>query len=421
VGQVATPSASRSDSAPAPRPIRAQTRRVTIPAVVLRDFPELDHRIWLLAGARFIVTAGFAAVMPFLAMHLAVERHIPVLRIGALWTVVGIVSSAMQWVAGETTDRFGRRRMLLGAMLLRSANLVGLGWAVGHHASFSTIGVLCVVNGAMRAFYDPAASAVVAALCLPSERVAAFSLHRVGSSLGWAAGPLAVTFSPEAAYSAIFYVAAPLTLLAAIAVAMIPETGPTVPRPPISWSQLRDLRRDHVFMRFLSATFVFFVMQTQLYHIMPIYAAKHLGLDRSQVGTLFVANGVLVVVVQLPAVRFIRKIGTAGALGLGSLGYILAYGGAGLATGYLGLVACVVVATLCEIVASPAHQARVTALAPGDNVASYAGVSGLVTGLAQTIGPIVGSFLIELISPRVGWGLIALLGIVAAYGFRRRA
>ena len=50
---------------------------MTIPAAVaplLLEFPALDRRIWILACARVIVTAGFAAVMPFLAMHLAVER-----------------------------------------------------------------------------------------------------------------------------------------------------------------------------------------------------------------------------------------------------------------------------------------------------------------------------------------------------------
>jgi MFS family permease len=358
--------------------------------------------------------------MPFLAVHLAVERHVSVLSIGLLWTIVGLVSASMQWVAGTVTDRLGRRRVLLAAMVLRSLNLVALGWAIGARAGFGGIAVLCMVNGAMRAFYDPAASAVVAELCSRDERVAAFSLHRVGSSLGWAAGPLAVTFAAEASYSAIFYVAAPLTLLAAGAVALIPAIGPAAARPATRRAPLAALRRDPKFLRFLAATFAFFVLQTQMYHMLPIYAAKHLGLDRTQVGTLFVANGILVVLVQLPAVRFIRRLGTAGALVLGSLGYLVAYGGVAAARGYLTLFACVVVATLCEIVAAPAHQARITALAPPDDVAGYAGMAGLVQGLAQTTGPILGSCLIELVPFGLGWLPLALFGVAAAFGFRRR-
>jgi MFS family permease len=400
---------------------RHATRRVTIPAIVLGDAPRLDRRIWLLTVARFVVTAGFAAVMPFLAIHLAVERHIPILRIGLLWTVVGFVSASMQWVAGQAADRVGRRRVLLTAMVLRSINLAALGWAIGAHASLGVIGFLCIINGAMRAFYDPAASAVVASLSSRDDRVTAFSLHRVGSSLGWAAGPLAVTFAPEASYGAIFYVAAPITLLAAIAVSFIRETGPiTSNGRKARLSDIARYFRDARFARFLLATLPFFVLQTQMYHILPIYAAKHLGLDRTQVGSLFVANGILVVLLQLPAVQIIQRIGTAGALVAGSFGYVVAYCGVGLASGYFSLLACVLLATLCEIVAVPAHQARLTGLAPADQVAGYAGLGGLVQGLAQTSGPIVGSALIDLLPAAMGWGILAVLGIVAAFGFRRR-
>lgn len=432
MGRVALPSFEKSpqgrgpERAPVERAgpsgdlVRHVTRKVTIPAIVLGDAPRLDRRIWLLTAARFVVTAGFAAVMPFLAIHLAVERHIPILRIGVLWTSVGLVSASMQWVAGHLTDRLGRRRVLLAAMILRSLNLAALGFAIGAHASLPVIGALCIMNGAMRAFYDPAAAAVVAALSARDDRVTAFSLHRVGSSLGWAAGPLAVTFASEASYAAFFYVAAPVTLLAAGVVALIPDTGPSDAR---AGARLRDVARyfrDARFARFLLATLPFFVLQTQMYHILPIYAAKHLGLDRTQVGSLFVANGVLVVLLQLPAVQIIQRIGTAGALVAGSFGYVLAYCGVGLANGYFSLLACVLIATMCEIVAVPAHQARLTGLAPVNEVTGYAGVGGLVQGLAQTSGPIVGSALVDLLPPAMGWGVLALLGIAAAFGFRRQ-
>jgi MFS family permease len=407
------------DSAPDFTP-QEITRRITIPGIVLGQATELDRRIWLLAATRFVVTAGFAAVMPFLALHLVVERHFTILRIGVLWTMVGLVSASMQWVAGHVTDRLGRRRVLLVAMVLRSLNLAALGWAIGDRASFSTIALLCAVNGAMRAFYDPAASALVAALCPRDKRVAAFSLHRVGSSLGWAAGPLAITFAPEAAYSTIFYIAAPITLIAAAAVALLPETGPLGGQTRVRWSQLAAFHRDRKFVRFLIATLPFFVLQTQMYHMLPLYAAKYLGLDRTQVGSLFVVNGILVVLVQMPAVELIRRMGTAGALVLASIGYVVAYVGVGLASGYLSLLFCVVLATLCEIAALPAHQARVTALAPIDSVAGYVGLGGLVQGIAQTSGPIVGGCLIELTTPTLGWIALALLGLAAAAGFRRR-
>lgn len=412
------------DHAPGSDPPRAATRRVTIPAAVaplLLQFPELDSRIWVLAVARLIVTAGFSAVMPFLAMHLAVDRGVPLMKIGLLWTVVGLCSASMQWVAGQVADRVGRRPVLLTAMLVRSVNLAAMGYAVGVEASFGAIAALCLVNGAMRAFYDPVASAVVASLASPDERVAAFSLHRVGSSLGWAAGPMAATLASGASYSLLFYVAAPVTLLAALAMARIPETrAPAAPRPRLRLPDFSALRGDTVFLRFLAATFAFYLVQTQMYHIMSIYAARDLGLDRAQVATLFTLNGVLVVLIQLPAVRYIRHVGTRGALVVGSLGYFVGYAACGVATSYLPLLLCVAVITCCEIVAVPAQQSAVTGMAPPDKVAGYAGTFGLVQGAAQTVGPVLGSVMLELLAPTHAWFLLGMAGLAAAYGYRRR-
>jgi MFS family permease len=387
---------------------------------LLREFPSLDRRIWILAAARLIVTAGFATVMPFLAMHLAVERGISVLKIGLLWTVVGLASSLTQWIAGQVADRLGRRRVMLVAMVVRSANLAALGYAIGAQASFPVIAGLCLINGAMRAFYDPVASAVVASLATPDERVAAFSLHRVGSSLGWAAGPLAATLASGVSFEVMFYLAAPLTLLAAAAISTIPETRPVQVKPRQHLTELVAYARDRPFMRFLVAGFAFYLLQTQMYHIMAIYAAKHVGLDRAQVGTLFTLNGILVVLIQLPAVRYIRHVGTRGALIIGSLGYAIAYAGCAFAWGYLPLLACVALITLSEIVAVPAQQAMMTGMAPPEKVAGYAGLFGLMQGAAQTGGPILGTCLLEFVSPQGAWLSLSLLGFVAAALYRQR-
>ena len=42
---------------------------------LLAEFRALDRRVWVLAAARLVVTAGFAMVMPFLAMHLAIDHY----------------------------------------------------------------------------------------------------------------------------------------------------------------------------------------------------------------------------------------------------------------------------------------------------------------------------------------------------------
>ena len=415
----AQPPVHQATPAVAPK-MPPRIRRVTIPASVspVIQIPALDARIWLLAAVRFVVTAGFAVVMPFLAMHLVVDRGISVLRIGGLWAMSSAGCAAMQWIAGHLADRIGRRPVLVAGMIVRSANLALLGYAIGQSASFGVIGFLAILNGALRGFYDPVAWAVVASLASREERVAAFSLHRVGSSLGWVAGPLVATLAASAEFSTLFYVCAPFTLLAPLLAMFIPETRPEQPRKTPSLFDILAFGGDPIFVRFLFASFAYFMLQTQMYHMMSVYAAKYVGLGRAQVGTLFTLNAILVVVLQLPAVQWIRKLGTAKTLVFGSLGYMVAFAACGLAFNHVSLLACVGLITLCEIMTAPAQQAQVTALAPPDKVARYTGIFGLFQGAAQTIGPVLGVFLLETVSPRGAWFVLATLGVAAALLYR---
>ena len=62
----------------------------------------------------------------------------------------------------------------------------------------------------------------------------------------------------------------------------------------------------------------------------------------------------------------------------------------------------------------------VTEMAPPEKVAGYAGLYGLVQGAAQTAGPVLGTFLIEFVSPRGAWQILAALGLVAALVYQQR-
>ena len=69
-----------------------------------------------------------------------------------------------------------------------------------------------------------------------------------------------------------------------------------------------------------------------MFQTLSIYAAKVLHLSRAEVGTLYTLNGILVVLLQLPAVRAIVRLGTRRALMVGAVGYAASYAAVGLAT-----------------------------------------------------------------------------------------
>lgn len=388
----------------------------------LAESRALDPRIWYLAVARLVVTAGFSMVFPFLAMYLSVERKVPALTVGAIWAVAGVLSAASQWVAGVLSDRYGRRPLMLGSMVLRSLNLAGMGLAVLSESSVLVIGALTVGNGVLRAFFDPPATALVADLVPVEQRVSAYSLQRVGTNIGWAAGPAAAGLAAGTSYAVLFFASVPISLLATFLVARIVGPGcepaplhPTAPRPRTDW---RALRGDRVFVRFLLATAAFFILQVQLYQSISIYAAKVLHLDRAEVGTIYSLNGVLVVLLQFPAVRYIRRLGPR-ALVVGSLGYALAYASVGLAQGHGSLLVCIAAVTLAEIIVAPAQQTAVTSLAPAGRIGAYSGLFGLAQVVGQSSGPLIGTALLDHIPARGAWFALAIFGVLAAFGYQR--
>lgn len=367
-----------------------------------------------------VVTAGFSMVMPFLAIHLAVERGVPAWLIGVIWTVAGVLGAGAQWIAGELADRLGRRPLMLAAMLLRAANLAAMGLAVSHEAPIFVIGALTVLNGVLRAFFDPVAAALVADACPPETRVSAYSLQRVGINLGWAAGPAVAAMAGGVSYATLFFASVPLNLIATAALWTVRDLPCTAAPRPLSPRELFAFRDDRPFLRFLLATTALYILQVQLYQTTSIYAARVLHMTRVEVGTLYTLNGVLVVLFQLPAVQFINRLGTRGALVVGSLGYAASYACVGLASGYAGLLGCIAAVTLAEIVTQPAMQTSVAALAPPGRVGSYTGLFGLAQIAGQSTGPLIGTALLDGVPPRAAWFLLALFGAGAAIGYRSR-
>jgi MFS family permease len=396
-------------------------------AAALHEFRTLDRRVWVLTAARVVVTFGVSMVMPLLAYHLNQERHVRAVLVGLIWTVSGIAAAGVQWLAGSLADRVGRRPVMLGAMAARAANLALMGLAIQRQAPVLVIAALCVANAVLRAFFDPVASAMIADLSAGEARVAAFSLQRIGINVGWAAGAAvpSIALATGHSYAELFYASAPITAVAGLALTRVRETRAaavaTAPRPERTrFADLFHIPADPAFLRFLVATFAYFLLQVQLYQTLSMYGAQVLHLSHAQVGRLYFANGIIVVALQVPAFYYIRRIGVRPALVVGSLLYAVSYATCGLAHGFPALLASVAGITLAEMVSAPAQYTTATSMAPPDRIGAYAGLFGLAQTAGQSVGPLVGGFLLDQLGDRRIWMILPLFGVIAAATYRTR-
>lgn len=129
-------------------------------------------------------------------------------------------------------------------------------------------------------------------------------------------------------------------------------------------------------------------------------------------------NGAIVVALQVPAFHYIRRTGTHRVLVIGACAYAVSYALCGAATREVHLLMCVAAITIAEIITAPAQQAAATGMAPAQRIGAYAGLFGLAQSAGQSLGPLVGTSMLDALPDRLTWPLLALFGVAAALLYR---
>jgi len=395
---------------------------------MLAPFTALDRRIWLLALARCINTMGFSLVMPFMAMHLVEDRGASGALYGGIYLVAGLVAALGQGISGELSDRIGRRKVMVSGLAARAVNLAALGVAVLDASPIWVIGLLVITNGLLRSQFEPAASAAVTELAKPDERVAAFGLQRIGLNVGWAVGPALGGFLASQSYGALFFVAAPATLLTILAVlpvkdrpsiriAAVPEKRPRLtPR-----AATEALRENRIFATYLVLVLLGSVMTVQIFSTLSLYASTMLAFTKADVGLLYTVNGLAVVLFQVPAVAIAKPWGMRRALFVGALLYAVAYVIFGSAATFPGMAFGMAVLTAGEVIFAPALSDTAATLGDPARMGRAFGLFGLAQTLGVSLGPLVGGLAFDHLrtEPLVMWGLMAAGMVLVGLAYSR--
>lgn len=118
------------------------------------------------------------------AMKFSVMRDIPDIGLEANW---GKILALFKWVyaflspvGGYLADRFSRRHVIAGSLLVWSA----VTWATGHVSTYEQLLAARALMGVSEAFYIPAALALIADFHLGPTRSRAIGLHQMGIYAG---------------------------------------------------------------------------------------------------------------------------------------------------------------------------------------------------------------------------------------------
>ena len=148
----------------------------------------LRSRDFLLVGlvtiAVFSVRAGVRQTLVPLQLNEAFGLEVD--ELGVLFTSLGVIGIVLIWPAGWTTDRFGRKAIIVPTALLIAGG-IGI-------AAFADTLTIFIVGLTMSAFGSsitgPAPAAYVADLVTEDQRGAAMGLYRTFGDIGLAASPV---------------------------------------------------------------------------------------------------------------------------------------------------------------------------------------------------------------------------------------
>ena len=378
-------------------------------------FERYPTQFWLLFWGMLISTAGASMIWPFLMIYVSEKLGLQMTSVASLMSLNAGAGLLASFIAGPITDRAGRKvTMIVG---LAGTGLLYL--AMIPAESMLAFAILMTLRGFFNPLYRVGADAMVADLIPEGQRADAYALTRLSKNVGVALGPAVGGFVATASYSIAFWAAAiGLVFFSLMMTFFARETLPTSETPQIQARGLRayrELLRDRPFIFFILAFTLTQIGSTIVWVLLGVYAKQNYHILENQYGLIPMTNAIMVVVLQVSVTARTKQYRPSLMLALGAFLYASGVTSIAFASSFWGFWASMVVITCGELVLVPTATTYVANIAPPAMRGRYMSVFSLCWGIASGVGPVVGGYLNDNISPQAIWfggGAIGLLGAI---------
>jgi predicted MFS family arabinose efflux permease len=230
-------------------------------------------------------------------------------------------------------------------------------------------------------------------------------------------GGLLLWFMP---FSWVFFLAAVTTFVyMLIAVFQLRETRSSEKLEKLRLSDITLIIKDRPFLLYALLGAFMIVPYQQLYTLLSVYASDVVMLDDFWVGALFTLSGAMVVLFQYGISLKIRNYRLTSMLALSALVFASGFCVLAVSTAFIIPFICMVVATVAEMIWSPATTTLQANMAPEDKRGRYFGFAGLFSSLGFAVGPLAGGVLMKNFSEELSvmWAIVATMFLAcgAAY------
>ena len=380
-------------------------------------------QVWLVQIGGVVNALGNGIVFPFIVIYLHNVRGISFAEAG-----LRLPSAAWPhwprgwWQAPPSTASAGATRSCSGSLLQASAfvmfPLIREPWQ-----AFALIGL----EGVGTACFWPGQSTLLSRLTPAADRHSAFALQRVsmnlGLGLGGVIGGLIATTSHPSSFTTLFVADAATFLVFVVVLSTIKEPpGRGRRRPTRTKAGYRAVLRDRNFVALLGLNVLFVAVGYEVFALLPPFAKNYADVSERWIGFIWLANTLLIVLLQLPVSKALEGRRRMAALALMNLLWavaaliVLAAGELLTATSAaLVFVVATMVFGLGEILQGPTQAPLVADLAPEHLRGRYFGLSAMSWSAGSILGPAVGGALLGW-HPLAVWPIAAAVCVVAAIG-----
>ncbi len=356
---------------------------------LIKDLRSMPRLIWVLFAGTLINRFG-SFVFVFLTFYLTGKGYTPT-QAGFAVGMYGVGAIGASLAGGWLADHLGRRNSIVMSMLLSAVTMVIFSQATG----YTTLVALSVLAGFCAEMYRPAASALIADVTTPAQRVTAYAVYRLAINLGFAIGPAVGGFVAHKSFLYLFLGDAVTSLVyAGIAIAMIPNRVVEHHVDPAARNAFRVIMHDTRYLIFLGATFMGSMVFMQHVAAYPLQI-KAYGYSSGTFGLMLSLNGALICLTELPLTQITRRYDARSVMSIG----FLVFGSGFVLTGYVSSIALLATAavlwTIGEMLYFPMSAAHVANSSPPHMRGRYQGAWGIAWGIGAVIGPMLGTRLWE--------------------------
>ncbi|WP_367130130.1 MFS transporter [Saccharothrix sp. HUAS TT1] len=346
----------------------------------MRRFP-LSVRLLLVN--QFGVNTGFYLLIPYLAAHLG-DLGLSAAVIGAVLGVRTLSQQGMFLLGGSAADRLGPRRVIIAGCAVRA---VGFGlFAAGE--SVAVLLAASVLSGLAGALFNPAVRAYIAEEA--GDRAGAFALFNAYGQAGALVGPLLGGVLVLWDFRASALVAAGIFAALTVAQAVVLPNRPAAPHRGTVLDDWRECLSDRRFLAFTCALTGLFVLQNQLYLVLPL-EARRLSDSSFAVAAVFGLSTVATLLFQVRITRALKRVARGRAIALGlavmGLGFVAtAVGHVGPLGGITPVLVAALLLSVGVMIAHPFVYELIPEFGRTGLAGTYFGVFYLVSGVAAAVG-----------------------------------